>query len=97
MIMAKEGQNKIQLRLRQPINSEVVRTFVRSVEMDDGSPGKIRFQIMPEIVAVSQDVADVETDGEPELIHHVLDPFEWISERFDGDSPRFHSTDQNLL
>jgi hypothetical protein len=95
--MTKGGKNEVQIRFRHSFDSEMVRTLVNPMEVDDGSPGKIALQVMPEIITVSQNVADIEAYGKPELVHHVFNPFKGIRESFDRNPFGFDSVIQDFF
>jgi len=51
---------------------------------------------MFKVIAVGQDVADVETDGKSEFLHDVFNPFERICEGLYRNPFGFDSVIQNL-
>ena len=95
--MAKVRDDEIEDLSVQFIDPQMVPSIVKSMKMDDRSIVQIFFNRAFQVQSLEQQVADVETDGKPEILYEFVDPFKRISERLDRYSGRIDAALQDLF
>ena len=95
--MAKARDDEIEDLSVQFIDPQMVPSILKSMKMDDRSIVQIFFNRAFQTQSLEQQVADVETNGKPEIPNDLLNPFKRISERLDRYSGRIDAALQDLF